>query len=123
MYYSRVFSENKEIMASGSVIAFKNEPITLKVFDSDQQVLILRFCFTKNADSSKTRLLTSINDNILTFTFENFNNPLGAGTVEPVDIATYNGKKMYIHLRVTPLSNSDTTLLYSVYLEGGGEGA
>lgn len=123
MYYNKVFSDNKEVMASGTVIAFNNKPITIRVFDDAEQVVVLRFCFEKDADSKEARMLTSVNNETLTFTLVNCTSPLPTGTLEPIDFATYKGKKLFIHLRATALGDSDTTLYYSIYMQDGDENA
>ena len=117
MYQTQLFSKNKEIVSSGSVISFIGEPITLKLFDDDRQVVVLQFCFQKDVENKQQYMQTAISGDTLIFTLTNFDNPLGVGTTKPIDFAKYKGKKLYIHFRVTNLTDSDRTLHYSIYAE------
>ena len=117
MYRTQLFSNNKEIIASGTAISFNDEPITIKLFDDAQQVVLMQFSFEKDTEDKNQRMQTSIADDTLIFTLVNFDNPLGTGTNKPINFASYNSKTLYIHFRVTSLQDSDRTLYYSIYAE------
>ena len=50
MYRTSIFSEQKEIISSGTVISFNNEPITLKLFEDTTNVVTLKFVFKNNPE-------------------------------------------------------------------------
>ena len=120
MYRTQLFSSNKEIVASSTAISFNNEPITIKLFDDAQQVVVIQFSFEKDSEDKDQHIKTSIADDTLIFTLINFDNPIGTGTTKPINFARYNSKTLYIHFRVTSLQDSDRTLYYSIYAEEAG---
>ena len=56
MYRTSIFSEQKEIISSGTVISFNNEPITLKLFEDTTNVVTLKFVFKNNPEEKKEAL-------------------------------------------------------------------
>ena len=120
MYRTQLYSGHKEIIASGTAISFNSEPIVIKLFNGDQQVVVIQFSFTTDNDDKKQRMETSIADGILTFTLINSDNPFGTGTTRPINFARYDSKTLYIHFRTTSLRDSDRTLYYSIYAEEAG---
>lgn len=117
MYQTSIFSERKEIISSGMVISFDNEPITLKLSEDETSVATLKFVFKDSEEEKKATLSGEVVNNELVLSLTNFNNPMGSGTTKPMNFATYKGLAMYLHFRVTALSDSDRTLYYTIYKE------
>lgn len=115
MYRTSIFSEQKEIVSSGTVISFNNEPITLQVFEDTTKVFTMKFVFKNNEEEKDPALSAEVVDDELILTLTNFNNPIGSGSTKPINFATYKGFPMYLHFRVSALSDSDRTLYYSIY--------
>lgn len=119
MLETTIFSGNKMIIASGTVITFDNEPITIKLFENSQQKISLQFIFQTNTDIKEPAMSTTVTRNTLIFTLTNFDNPIGTGSTKPINFAKYKNETLYLHFRVNALSESDKTLYYTVYAEGG----
>ena len=117
MYRTSIFSEQKEIISSGTVISFNNEPITLKLFEDTTNVVTLKFVFKNNPEEKKEALSGKVINDTLVLTLTNFNNPIGSGTTKPMDFASYKGQNLYLPFRVTILYDSDRTLYYTIYKE------
>lgn len=84
MYRTSIFSEQKEIISSGTVISFNNEPITLKLFEDTTNVVTLKFVFKNNPEEKKEALSGKVINDTLVLTLTNFNNPIGSGTTKPM---------------------------------------
>lgn len=119
MIKTTISSRNKIIITSGSVITFDNEPITIKIFDDGQQIISLQFIFQTNADVKEPAMVSTVTNDTLILTLTNFDNPIGTGSTKPINFAKYKNKTLYLHFRVNALSESDKTLYYTVYAEGG----
>ena len=122
MYRAQYFSENKEIISSGVMISFNQEPITIKVFEEGLQVVEVKFVFQNDSNIKDPKMLTNVEDDRLVFTLINFNNPIGTGSTKPINFATYKGCPLYIHFRVNSLGETDKSLYYSIYKEENGDG-
>ena len=76
MYRTSIFSEQKEIVSSGTVISFNNEPITLQVFEDTTKVFTMKFVFKNNEEEKDPALSAEVVDDELILTLTNFNNPI-----------------------------------------------
>ncbi len=107
-------STSKEILSSGSVIQFKDEDIIFHVDD-------LNFRITFKSDSGKARFESEIQDdkNEMKIMLYNYDNNLGIGMSEPLEIATIEDKKVYFIIKVTTLGRSKSSRLihYTWYCE------
>lgn len=73
--------------------------------------------FTSN-DEEQQRLQQSVSGNTITFNCVNFDNPLGTGTKKPIELATFNSKKVYINFWVNALGdNALKKITYTIYSE------
>lgn len=117
MYRTSIFSAQKEIVSSGTVISFNNEPITLQVFKDTTKVFTMKFVFKNNEEEKNAVLSGEVINNELILSLTNFNDPIGSGTTNPMKFASYKGQDLYLHFRVTTLSDSDKTLYYTIYKE------
>ena len=113
-----VTSANKSVLDSGTVIIFDNSAdlsFDIKMDDSFSFSLILKF---EKKDGEKYELKPSFSNNTITLTCVNFDNVLGTGTSTPIELATFNGKKVYINFWVNALgSNSLKEITYTFYSE------
>ena len=121
MYHSLMFSGSKEIISTGSVISFNSEPITIKLFEETRQIVALKFIFKQDSAIKGQSLSTEVVNDELQLILFNFDNPIGTGTTKPMNFAQYGKKTLYLHFRVTSLSDSDRTLYYSIYAEDNEE--
>jgi len=108
---STVASGKAEILASGSVITFRSEPLRIRFAGL---ALVLKF---QTDDKKKgTRMHGHADGKELQLTLTNFNSPLGSGTSEPIRIGTLGGKNLYLNFRVYALNNAaDKTVHYTIY--------
>lgn len=111
-------SSNHIILDSGSVITFDSTAelsFSCKMDDTFSFSIVLQF--ESNGDG-KQGLKQSISGNTITMTCVNFNNPLGTGTTKPIELATFNGKKVYFNFFIHALGdNSLRKISYSFYSE------
>jgi len=121
MYKTIISSGSKHVLSSGTVISFKNDPIFIEVLDDTHSMIKLQFIFNNDETIKEQSMSTAVVDDVLCFTLTNFNNPIGTGTTSPINFAKYGDMQLYLHIRVTALTNSDRTLYYTIYAEGGNE--
>lgn len=81
------------------------------------------FVFETDEDNLERRYKITLHDNkAVIIDCWNFNDTLGVGTVSPIEIATIENKKMYIHFWVFLLGNKEENKLarkieYTVFKE------
>ena len=91
------FSSNYNVLDSGSVMTFDSEAdVKIKVecdatFSFD---VVIRF---ENDGRGIQEVRQAIEENTIVFTSFNFKSSVGSGTSVPLELATYNGKKIFIH--------------------------
>ena len=105
-----------DILDSGSVLAFSSTSdikfeVTLdETFSFD---LILKF---ESNGEKQHKIKANIDGNIITLTCINFDSALGTGTSTPVELAVFEGKKVYINFWVYSLGkNSARKVDYTLY--------
>lgn len=73
--------------------------------------------FESNKDD-KQRVNQTVSNNTITLQCINFDNALGTGLTEPVEIATYQDKKVYLNFWVYSLGDKSLRqILYTFYTE------
>lgn len=119
MYKNTITSGESTIISSGLAIQFNQEPISIKI-DLPGFEFELIFKFNNDKKLNKRSVVPEVTrPNSATLTFNNFNDPLGAGSSSPQKIANYKGQKISLHYRVYSLSgSSDKTIHYTFYLSG-----
>ena len=115
----KILSGPAEVIDSGTVISFAGNPITLRYKDLDIAIV---FEFKTDEENRSAYMSGSYIDSSITepgtlkLTLYNFDDRFGAGTVKPMPIGKYEGRKLYIQLRVYTLAGSpDKTLEYTIY--------
>lgn len=104
-----------DIISSGTIIAFKGNPIEIIFGKTKQLKIILKF--ENEIDKSEPRVVRKvIAPKTLEFTFFNFKDPLGLGNLEPYLIGRMNGRKLYFSYRIYPLKEKDSTIHYTIYM-------
>lgn len=111
-------SSNHEILDSGSIILFDGDAeleLSIKMDDSFQFGVILRF---ESTNDGKQNLTSDVNDNKITLSCINFNNILGTGTRQPIELAQFQGKRVYMHFWVYALGDTSLRrIAYTFYME------
>jgi len=103
-----------EVIDSGTVISFAGSPISLHYPDLGIKII---FEFKVGEEGRGTSVESSVSEpGTLQLTLYNFDDRFGAGTIKPMRIGKYEGRRLYIQLRVYTLQGSpDKTLQYTVY--------
>lgn len=111
-------SQKYDVLESGSLITYSNNAdITFNLAFDDTFAfgLVLEF----GSDGEKEhKLLKKVDQNTITLVCTNFDNPLGTGTIQPIELATYGGKKIYLNFWVNALANNSLKKIsYTFYRE------
>lgn len=103
-----------EVLDSGSIISFKDEPITFRI-ETD---LVFRFRFQNDTEKKDQRMdYKPINNKELEIILVNFNSSLGVGNATPLPLGSINNRKLYLNFMVYALNeHSSKTVHYSWYL-------
>ena len=102
-----------EILGSGTIISFKDETINFEL--SPQVKIILRFVQDNDVKDQKMDFRI-INSNQIEILLTNFNNSLGTGNVEPLELATIDNKKIYLNFVVYSINEMiSKTVHYTWY--------
>lgn len=111
-------SANCIVIDSGLVTSFDFNPIELTLSTDGLNDYMIKFVFIKDEKIKEHNLAASSTNNSVTFMLTNFNNPLGTGTLKPLNFATDPfGKNMYINFYVYMVGESNPTLHYTIYKE------
>ncbi len=114
-----VSSESAEILGNGSVISFGYDPLIFKIQGSTNSIIVVTVKFMDDnkrtesyIDGGSTGQLTS------EVRFYNFNNDLGSGNTEPIDLATLDDKKLLLNFWVASMGTSRNHMIhYTWYLK------
>lgn len=116
----RAASGPTEVLATGTVIAFEGNPITIQVGPVTGPLKLV-FQFTDEAGRDEPRQEGKSPDpTTLEVTLFNFKNPLGSGTIKPIPIGTLAGRQLYMHYRIYALGASDKMLHFTIFRERDG---
>ena len=111
-------SGEKQVLDSSSIILFDTTStvnFNIQCDDTFSFELIFKFM---NDNSKKQELKIEASENIITLLCLNFNNVLGTGTKQALEIATFEGRKIYINFWVTALGKDSLKRLdYTIYRE------
>ena len=108
-------SGNTIVLASGTVISHNNEPIEIS-FPMTGEPLTIVFIFDKD-DTGKTLLKANApTTKRLELTLLNFNNSLGQGNIQPLQIGEISHKQIFLNFRVYALDEKTSkTLQFTFY--------
>lgn len=112
------YSSNFEIIDSGALIAYDNDSNVIMSIECDENFTFnLKFVFD-SSDCKDHNLKLRIDDNTIELTCTNFDNALGTGTAKPIELATVNGKKVYLNFcAYSLLNNAMRKIDYTIYVE------
>ncbi len=112
------FSGKYKIIESGSVIPYdENSGIELHLKLNDDFSVKLNLTFEENGKERDIEKNIDEINNIVSYKCINFGD--GAGTIEPLELATASGKRVCFHFWVQKLSskNSVRRIDYTVFME------
>jgi hypothetical protein len=110
----KIESGPAEVIDNGTVISFSGNPISVSYKELGIKIV---FEFKTDADNKGTYVDSSVSGpGVLKLSLFNFDDRFGAGTTKPMRIGKFEGRRLYLQLRVYTLSGSqDKTLQYTVY--------
>lgn len=117
----KIFSEEKEIVDSRSVILFdKNSDLKFDIKNKEHNFnFTVKFNFIDNEDEvskGRSSIKTKIDGNIINLTCYNFNNREGTAPVLPCKLATIGGRELYLNFIVYQLSEETSKhIIYTLY--------
>lgn len=105
--------EEYEIISSGTIIGVINQAILFNIED-----LIFELKFVNNSETTEHKISSVIPDDgkKMTLTFENFNNSLGIGNTEPIEVGWIGDAKLRLNYRVYSLTENTGKLLHYTWL-------
>lgn len=111
-------SGNYEIIDAGSLFMFdSNSNLKISVKCSESFNFNILFNFIKT-EAKNSNLRANIAGSNIVFVCENFDNVLGSGPVKAIELATHEGKKLYIMFYIYALGQGDTKKLdYNIFRE------
>ncbi len=110
--------DDYEIVSSGTLMTVHDKKVVFTIED-----LRYEFIFKDNPEAKENNVHANVitNGKGLEVMFENFNNVLGAGNQEPVEMGKINEKKILFTYRVYALTGSKSKIFhYTWLLEKGG---
>jgi Domain of unknown function (DUF6864) len=112
--HKMVDSGPAQVIDAGTVISFSGNPISLSYPDLGIKIV---FEFQAGEEGKPTHVDSSVPEpGTLKLTLFGFDDRFGAGTIKPMRIGKYEGRRLYIQMRVYTLQGSpDRTLQYTVY--------
>lgn len=115
----KITTANCEVITSGLVTSFNNEPICITIpTKSDPFKITFEFYIDKSIEGQEMSADASTESEVI-LKLTNFNSPLGTGTINPISFGTETttGKKLYINFYVHVVGKSSPTLHYTIYKE------
>ncbi len=110
----RIESGPAEIIDYGSIISFAGNPIKLDYKDLNISIIFDFKIDEQNRDTYVDSIVAE--PATLKLNLYNFDDSFGAGTNKPMKIGKYEGRRLYLQLRVYSLKGSpDKTLQYTIY--------
>lgn len=110
-------SGGKEIIETGSIILYDTSSnLSLEVKCSETFSFSLIIAFQKKGD--KRDVDVTVENNKITLVCNNFENIMGTGILSPIELATFNGKKIFVNFWVCALGDSGFKRVdYTLYME------
>lgn len=106
-----------KVVNSGTVLLKdKNSNLQLSLEADNGYKFAMEFLF-KDTEREEYTLNSFIENDVLKIICTNFNNQLGTGSIEPLEIATIAGKKLFLHFWVFALSNCTKKVEYNLLME------
>ncbi|MBR0343418.1 MAG: hypothetical protein IJH64_14440 [Oscillospiraceae bacterium] len=118
----KITSNDYEVVDSGIVFFFKNDyPMELKKRFNNGALVNIRI-IVKDDETERQDLLVNVNqdESVVEYTCINFNNAFGTGTNEPVEVATIDDKKYFLHFWIYTLGDNENRVRkmeYTVWKE------
>lgn len=106
---------NYEVLESGCVTSVGEQDVLFSL--SPSMNVRLRFLAKEGMKQSVDARIEQSTKLLIELT--NFNNPLGTELVEPLEIGTYKGRKLLLHIRVIGMSDSKNRVVFYTWFLAG----
>lgn len=110
-------SGGREVIASGTIVPFRGESVTIEVTEKAKISIHLRFGDTKE-DEKPTVDAKAIDDTTLDLVLINYAQVLGAGFLEPIEFGMIDGTRVFLALRAYALKGGAPTVHFTLYRGG-----
>lgn len=108
----RIRTGNKDVIASGTIITADSRNLEF-------QLTNLCVIFEFLTDSGSTRLESGApTSSTLNLRLYNFNNSIGAGTTQPLEIGNLGGRKLWLAFMVYALSSESSKTVHYTFMVG-----
>ena len=107
------FKKDDDIEYNMDIVAIKNPEVRFK----------MKIVFQFEDDGKEIAITRTVKNDVVYFKCYNFNNNLGSGTTEPIEVAMVAERRIYIHLWAFLLGKDTRKIEYTLYFERAGEGA
>jgi hypothetical protein len=117
--HTEVESRHHFIIATGSVISFNEDPLTINLpLEGEDLCFVMSFGKDKNNPEKPSVQAIPHSDRRLELKFMNFEYDLGTGNNTPIEVGLINGKNLFLSYRAYSLADSTSRLIhYTFYLE------
>jgi hypothetical protein len=105
--------EDYDILSSGTIIGVLNQTMIFNIED-----LIFELKFINNSETTENKISSILPDDgkKMVLTFENFNNSLGIGNTDPIEVGWIGEQKLFFNYRVYSLTENTGKLLHYTWL-------
>lgn len=111
------FSGNCRILESGTVLAWSPAEGVDFWIDAENLCFELRLRFT-SVENGQQMIQPEVEGNVITLTCVNFDEPLGTGTSQPIELAEADGKKLFAAFwAYAPGNGAARKVDYTFYIE------
>lgn len=109
-----------EVFWSGVVVSFKDNPIEFLLTD-EPNPLTISFHFKNRKEKPEQALeVAPATDRALNIFCYNFNNPLGIGNTEPIEIGVLANRKLFLYYRIYTLGETTEKEMHFAWYLGEG---
>ena len=103
---------NYDVLDSGCVTSVDGNDVLFVVADNVK----VRLQFTLTEDKRQS-MSSNLSNGELAITLQNFNNPLGTEFTNAIEIGTYQGRRLLLHVRILGMeSTSNRVIIYTWFL-------
>lgn len=107
---------NKKLVYANRICCFDNDAVELHHKFNDNDILSIKFMFRYDEANLRYELSSPENGRIELILY-NFKNPMGTGLKQPIEIAQYKDKGIYLVFFVFKLDQANPILDLALYLE------
>ncbi|MCW5198248.1 hypothetical protein VU06_00685 [Desulfobulbus sp. F3] len=113
----KIRSGQAELIASGTVIAFKGNPVEIEITSAGESLKLIFFFSEENQENIPVKA-NILNAQTVELTLFRAKNPLDpTGTIKPFSLGTWRDKQLYLHYRVYDIQDGDSAICFNIYLQ------